>query len=437
MPGIRRWWNYSPEATGGGGTSLPNEDDPSDPPVGAADFDTARAQTKVKARAAEAADVEAARFNQEVDIRADQIVDGIDMEGLVAEVEADETLLGKINGWKGGITPENQTKLKALRTEVEASIQADIDAAVAEANKMAGTKPDANTPPVAGAAPAAAAPAAAAPPAATPPVPAVAAPAVPAVTPPAPAATPPAPAAVPPVGAAPAVPPVGETPPAVGAAGAAGAAAATPPVAEPPAAQAPVPDVSAVLDTRLNEMKESLQTEFGEQISTITQELATTKETLAKVEKERDDAIAESATQASAAEKLEFFVAAKLAGVKDDLRDFAYSAAQTLVKQLGESGQVQAGQPITYEVIFNELKKGNPSLFSEQAAEPGATKAPGEGVPVPAAVDLKPKAKTSTGNSLGSIPATGLEDGGSKTGERGHDNFEGASAALRKKARAS
>ncbi len=377
---------------------------------GAESFDIARANMNEKLRLKQEADAKAVvdadaqkTEQAKIDGEATALVDGIDIDKIANEVDADWKMAEKIRQFRT-MTPENQQKLQGIIHNVDARRQARIDELLNDPELNAEIDAALEAP-VAGQPPAAAAAAAAVPPAAA--APAVAPAAVPAAAAEAPAAgAPAAPAAQPPAAQEPAaVQNPGE--PVVP------AVPAQPPAVTPPQPQL---DNQALLDSKLDAIRTEMNDKFQKQEDELAQEKIRREEAEKKMQEmqQADEARVQQQVRTTFDEN-----AGKL-GIPEDLRDVAFGKARDIVNV--------AQRQMSWDEIFASMKEQFPSLFREVAA---TTKAPADGEQAGGTgetVQKKVTVKPGTGSDAGGKAPTQQPPVAGK--KKGHESWDEAKKAL-------
>lgn len=368
---------------------------------GAESFDLARANMNEKLRLKQEADAkavvdaDAAKTAQaKVDGEATAIVDGIDIDKIANEVDADWQMAEKIRQFRT-MTPENQQKLQGVIQNVDARRKARIDELLNDPELNAEID-KALEAPVAGQ-----------PPAAAPAVPAVAAVAAPAAVAPAAAGAPAAPAAQPPAVQEPAaVQNPGEP-----------AVPAVPAVAPVVAAPPPQLDNQALLDTKLDAIRTEMNDKFKKQEDELAQEKIRREE----AEQKMQEMAQADETRVQQEVRTKFDENAGKLGIPEDLRDVAFGKARDIVNV--------AQKHLSWDEIFASMKAQFPSLFREgTAAAPdvaaGGEQTGGTGEAGQKKVSVKPGTGSDAG---GKAP---IQQPTVKGKRKEHDSFDEAKRAL-------
>lgn len=346
-------------------------------------------------------------FDTKVEGAVDHLLGGQDLAALEREVLGEQVIIDKINGWRGGMTPENTAKLDEYRK--------------AHSGQAAFGEPVEKTPPVG-----------------------VDDAAQPAITPEEPTRMTPQPT--------PATLAVEEKPatsvdkgpakfnPVTGEALAEGLALKFDPHTGQPIDLTTPGANSEDLDLRFTQFKENLMAEIkkehGVKLEDLQVQLDSTNEQLVSAHDERkslidqrDQAKVQRREEMETRQGLEFQYAAKKAGIPDDMADLAYEYAKSSIvndpkKNPNFNNADPSKRTMSYEQIFGVMQQDKPSLFSGARAQPD-----------PNAIEKGHIAPLGTGKTVGGnagdlgLPASRSKDNQS-------DNFDDAKTQLKKLARA-
>lgn len=288
-------------------------------------FDAARARAKQKAKKEDEDFSKKLDLQKQADARADQIIEGVDLDALAKEVDEDFSMASKFRNLRQ-MTPEATKKLAEIRNRVK--------------ERKAAMKPAEGTQPVAGSAPAA--------------------------------------GAQPAAGAA----PQGSAAPAAGAASAAApAAGAQPPAGGAPATGTPDPAKPAATDDFTKKL-DDLRKEFDTKLTAQQKKQQELEAENAKLKADKQKFEEEKKKAAEQQRVDNFNKAAKAAGIPDDLSGFAYTKAQDIVNKAGAKltyQQIFDKLKEQHPSIFN-TKEVKPAA-TETKEEPKFQVRPGTGSP--------------------------------------------------------
>lgn len=333
-------------------------------------------------------------FDKEVNTLAEHLYESHDWDKIKKSVTGEEELLKKIEGWRGGITPEAKAKIEKLR---------ETHGTPAPAKQgESGTTPKAD----AGAASTTKAPTAQ----------------------PAPEAS----KGTPDAGADPAKKPkfnpfTGEPLPE-------GATIKFDPDTGEPLIEEPKTGLPADHQKLLQQLRADLEKDLSAKYEA---ELKEIKDRAEAAEKERQEIIAERDRQKELRRSeeakrtfMEFQYAAKAANIPDDLVPYAYERAREIASDPSLNPNINARDPearqMSYDAIFQVMKQTNSSFF--RTHQPQAAPADSNGAVVTGAIS--PKGKPGTGT-----PAGGSSTRSPNAGQpyKGADSFEQAGQDLRKR----
>lgn len=241
-------------------------------------FAQAAGRAKARAKQEDEAFQKKDDLKRKAEARADQIIEGVDLDALAKEVDEDFSMASKFRNLRQ-MTPAATAKLEELRQRVKAR---KAEAKPVEGDVKDGMKPAAAVAPAAGAAK--------------------------------------------PAGALDATDPPASAP----------AAAAAPGATVPPAGAAPVGDPAKPAEAdEFTQKLDALRKEFDIKLTAqkeAQKKLETENQTL-KAEKQKFEQAQKQAAEQKRVEQ--FTTAAKAAGIPEDLADFAFGKAQDIVNEFG------------------------------------------------------------------------------------------------------
>lgn len=284
-------------------------------------FDMARSRAKQRVREDDAKQEKDRNIKQKADAQADQIIKGVDLESLAKEVDEDFSMASKFRNLRK-MTTDAEKKLADIRQRVLERRKAKP----AEGGDVKKENPTAGAAPAAGGAP----------------------------TSPTSSTTPNAQQAGSQAGSAP-----GTTPPAAPAQAQAPAASTD---GKPPAAPAPTDEFTKKLD--------DLRKEFDNKLTTQQATVKKLEDENNKLKAEKQKAEEQRKQEVEKQRIANFKTASKVAGIPDDLAEFAFNKAQDVVNA--------SGTKMTYAQIFEKLKEKHPSIFNTKSVKPEAEEKPAQ-----------------------------------------------------------